>query len=89
MCLRLKDDFMDERRRLPRHVVLKGAMIAYDQSPPIDCIVCNLTSDGACLHFANTVHAPESFDLSFDNFRSARSCHVAWRKTDKLGVSFG
>ncbi len=26
--------------------------------------------------------------MSFDNFRSARSCRVTWRQSNKLGVSF-
>jgi len=80
---------MEERRRLLRHVVLKSARIAYnDQSPPIDCIVRDLTNDGACLRFTTTMHSPELFELSFDNFRSTRACRVAWRQTDRLGVCF-
>ena len=80
---------MEEKRRLPRHVVLKSAKIVYNnQSPLIDCIVCDLTNDGACLRFAATMQAPELFELSFDNFRSTRACHVAWRQTDRLGVCF-
>jgi methyl-accepting chemotaxis protein len=85
----LKEVLMAERRRLARHAVLKSAKIAFnDQSSLIACTVCNLTSDGACIHFATTRHAPESFELSFDNFRSARTCRVIWRQTDRLGVYF-
>src|ERR1039457_5989144 len=80
---------MEERRRVPRHVVLKSAKIVYNhQSPLIDCIVCDLTNDGACLRFAATMPPPDSFALSFDNFRSTRACRVAWRQTDRLGVGF-
>jgi len=80
---------MEDRRQLARNSVLKSAKIVYEnQSSLIDCIVCNLTSNGACLRFATTMHAPESFELSFDNFRSTRICHVAWRQTDTLGVRF-
>lgn len=80
---------MQERRRLARHVVFKSARIGYgDQLSLIDCTVRNLTSDGACLQFATTLQTPDSFELSFDNFRSTRVCRVAWRQTDRLGVCF-
>jgi hypothetical protein len=80
---------MEERRHLQRHTVLKSAKIVFDsQSSLVDCIVYNLTSKGACLQLANTMSAPESFEMSFDNFRSARSCRVTWRQSNKLGVSF-
>ena len=81
---------MLERRRLPRHVVLKPAKAGFDdQCPLVDCTVRNLTSDGACLEFAAPVQTPDLFELSFDNFRSARACRVAWRQTGRVGVCFG
>ena len=81
---------MEERRRLPRHVVLKPAKVGFDdQCPLVDCTVRNLTSDGACLEFAIPLQTPDSFELSFDNFRSARACRVAWRQTGRIGVCFG
>jgi PilZ domain len=80
---------MEERRRRPRNAVLKSAKILLDdESSLIDCTVRNLTSDGACLSFDTTIPAPQSFALSFDGFRSAHTCRVAWRKTDSLGVCF-
>ena len=81
---------MVERRRLPRHVVLKPAKVGFDdQNSLVDCTVRNLTSDGACLEFAAPLQAPDLFELSFDNFRSARVCRVAWRQTSRIGVCFG
>jgi hypothetical protein len=81
---------MEERRKLARHAVLKSAKITLgNQSSLIDCIVCNITSDGTCLNFEATMPAAESFALSFDNFRSTRACHVIWRQTGRLGVCFG
>jgi PilZ domain len=85
----LKGTTVQERRRLPRHAVLKSAKIVFNhQSSLIDCTVCNLTSDGACLLFATKIPAAESIKLSFDNFRSIRTCRVAWQKIDSLGVCF-
>ena len=70
--------------------MLKSAKIMFDNQPSlIDCTVCNITSDGACLNFAAATPVAESFALSFDNFRSTRACRVVWRQTDRVGVCFG
>jgi hypothetical protein len=80
---------MEEKRRLPRHAVHKGARILFNQDkPPLDCIVFDLTSNGADLQLALNLHAPKWFELSFDNFRSRRHCRLAWQHNDKLGVCF-
>jgi hypothetical protein len=80
---------MYERRRLPRHEVVKSVKIMLnDESCAIDCTVCNLTSDGACLQFPAVTCAANSFQFSFDNFRSMRACYVVWRRADKIGLYF-
>ena len=80
---------MQERRRLPRIDLCKSARIALKEaSCVIDCKVRNLTNDGACLQFEITTYPDNNFTLSFDNFRSTRTCEVAWRHHDRLGVSF-
>ena len=80
---------MQERRRLPRHELLKRAKIAFeDQSSMIDCTVRNLTNDGACLECTTTMQPTGMLALSFDNFRSFRSCRVIWQEGNVLAVSF-
>lgn len=80
---------MVERRKLQRHPLVKNVKIMIaNQASPIECIICNLTSHGACLRFAATMHAPEIFEISLDNFRSVRTCRVAWRNAERLGVAF-
>lgn len=80
---------MIERRKLQRQSVDKSVKIFFaDQAAPIDCNICNVTSEGACLRLATTMGIPESFELSLDNFRSARTCQVVWRNAEKLGVGF-
>ena len=80
---------MPERRQLYRHLVNKSAQIMFGgQAPLIDCTVCDLTNAGACLLFATTMRLPEFFELSFDSFRSARICRVAWKNAERLSVCF-
>lgn len=80
---------MQERRQLARHEVLKSAKIAFEgQSSLIDCTVRNLTNDGACLEYTTTMQPTGTLALSFDNFRSFRSCRVIWQEGNVLAVSF-
>jgi hypothetical protein len=79
---------MQENRRLSRNVISRSAKIALNNSPPLQCIVRNLTCCGACLEIPAPADVPDSLDLSFDNFRSIRSCRVIWRNEDSLGVCF-
>ena len=51
---------MEERRRHQRTRSLKGASIAFNnQSSAIDCVVKNLSDDGACLEVESSVGVPE------------------------------
>jgi hypothetical protein len=80
---------MEERRRVQRTRVLKGAkIILKGRSSALDCTVCNLTNVGACLHLGSPLGIPNAFDLTFDSARSNRSCQVIWRNKDMLGVAF-
>ena len=78
-----------ERRRVQRTRVLKGAKIIFSRHAlTVDCLVRNLTNLGACLRLSDTVGIPAHFELTFDDGRSARACRVIWRHTDSVGVIF-
>ena len=80
---------MKERRRFPRSPVHKRAKVLFDRDEtPSDCIVFDLTSHGVGLQLAPDVRVSSLFELSFDNFRSARDCHLAWRNNERLGACF-
>lgn len=81
---------MQERRSSPRTRVLKAAQLIDDQHClVVDCTVHDLSIGGACLQVPNPVGLPETFDLSFDSFRSVRRCRAVWRTESRVGVSFG
>jgi hypothetical protein len=80
---------MEERRRVERTRVLKGAKIVFiGRSLGLDCVVHNLTNSGACLHGARMNEAPASFQLTFDGGRTWRSCRKVWSREGRLGASF-
>jgi hypothetical protein len=49
-------------------------------------MVRDVTNLGAGLNLTNLKLLPADFDLSFDNFRSVRKCHLMWREGNAAGV---
>ena len=79
---------MQERRKLTRTRVLKGAKILLDKSSVIDCVARNLTNSGAGLEVPNTTGLPDALDLTLDTGHLFRRCRLVWRKLTKAGVEF-
>ncbi|MEA2948914.1 MAG: hypothetical protein QOI40_4244 [Alphaproteobacteria bacterium] len=84
---------MDEqdanKRRAPRHRVLKGAKISFHQlGTSTDCIMRNLSEAGACLIVESQTGIPNDFDLVLDSGKAIKRCRVEWRSGSKIGVSF-
>jgi hypothetical protein len=79
---------MSERRRNQRSRVLKGAKIVVGATSLLDCVVRNLTNDGARVEIPNTVNLPEDVAITFDGGRTCRPCRVAWRTLNETGLEF-
>ena len=79
---------MQERRKITRTRVLKGAKFLLGKSSVIDCVVRDITNVGAGVDVPNTIDLPEALDLTYDGGRSFRGCRRVWRKLNKIGVEF-
>ena len=79
---------MQERRKLARSRILKGAKIIIGSASTIDCVVRNVTNSGARIEIANTVDLPEALGLTFNGGYTVRPCRVAWRSVTETGVQF-
>ena len=78
---------MAEKRRFPRHRVLKGAFIVIsEKAPKLECTVRNLSDTGASLQVSTTIGIPKKFDVIIDGGR--QRCRAAWRTDTKIGVVF-
>jgi len=80
---------MHERRALARHKTLfKGQIYFNNRLSSMDCIVRDVTADGARLEFSENVTLPEVFELYLtskdENFRA----RVIWRRGSQLGISW-
>jgi hypothetical protein len=80
---------MGERRASPRQRRLNGAKIVFNNnSSVIDCIVRDLSPQGARLLVASPVGIPDRFDLRIDRNGACHPSKVAWKTSDQIGVNF-
>lgn len=78
-----------ERRASPRQRRLNGAKIVFNNnSSVIDCIVRDLSSQGARLIVASPVGIPDRFDLRIDRNGACYPSKIAWRTNDQIGCQF-
>ena len=78
----------DEHRRSLRHRTFKGGSISHANGAPIECIVRNLSTTGACLEVSGPAVMPDTFKLIIRPEIITRSCEVAWRTPQRIGVHF-
>jgi len=78
-----------ERRSQKRHRVLKGAIIRFNKGyGAFECVVRNLSENGAKLTFGDTSAVPVTFELKIAGDERMREAHIRWRSPDTVGVSF-
>jgi len=80
---------MNERRNMQRTRTLRtGKILFHQRGSVIDCVVRNLSAQGACLQVESIVDVPDSFDLVIEGDAS-RPCRLAWKRGNRIGVEFG
>jgi hypothetical protein len=78
-----------ERRAQPRQRVLKGAIIRFNKGyGALECVVRNLSENGAKLTFGETTAVPKAFELKIAGDETLRQAELRWRAPDCVGVSF-
>ncbi|MFZ0526840.1 MAG: PilZ domain-containing protein [Xanthobacteraceae bacterium] len=79
---------MSEGRKIARRRVLKLGTISFNRGGGITCRIRDISEGGACLEVASQFGIPDDFNLVIgpDNWHC--SCHVAWRKANRIGVAF-
>lgn len=72
-----------------RRRTFKGGKLIFNKGLSVlDCIVRDLSDNGARLELATTTGVPESFELTIAPDRVTRVCKVAWRSQHHVGVVF-
>ncbi len=80
---------MFERRAKQHGRSLLGGKIVFNGGrSTIDCVICNISEDGACAHVENPVGVPEHVILAITDESEPRPCAVAWQSANRLGLIF-
>jgi hypothetical protein len=78
-----------ERRHERRQRVLKGALVIFcEHTQVFDCLVRNLSTDGAKLELESTVGIPSEFELLLHGEARIAPARAVWRTEKDLGINF-
>jgi hypothetical protein len=80
---------MAERRTASRsRSFLRGRVFFNNRLSSIDCIIRDITDQGARLTFGGAVNVPEIFELEIPNKDETFRARVAWHRGAEIGVTF-
>lgn len=79
----------DKRRHKRQHVGYVARIHSADHTLDERCVILDVSDFGAQLRVADATKLPDEFILALTDFgESARTCTVAWRNAQQLGVRF-
>jgi hypothetical protein len=79
---------LHDRRKTPRRAFSRIARFNNDLTGPRECMVVDLSDEGARLY--SEIDTPPAFTLTIsgDNGDERRACRVVWRLGHEVGVQF-
>ncbi|HUQ34806.1 MAG TPA: PilZ domain-containing protein [Aestuariivirga sp.] len=78
----------DQRRSRRRPVYMKASISHSTLSEGLDCIVREISQDGARLELPHAKDLPLAFLLRLDGETALRLCTTAWHSDNQVGVEF-
>jgi PilZ domain len=83
------ETIMAERRGMPRQKsFLRGCIYFNNRRSVLDCLIRDLTEDGARIIFSHTVNVPDVVELYIPQREQTVRAHVKWRRGDDIGLDF-
>jgi hypothetical protein len=80
---------MQDRRKSHRDRTYLGGLIAFDyRGSALECLVRNLSEDGAKVVFSEAAAVPAEFDLMIHRKGESRRAHLVWRDQTQAGIQF-
>jgi len=79
-----------ERRKWPRHQVIKTAWMRTKHDPlPSVCVLWDVSEGGARLAVARPEAVPDDLTIALDrDDRIGTACRVVWRSREQIGLEF-
>jgi len=80
---------MGERRIASRKKsFLRGCIYFNNRRSSVDCLIRDISEQGARLIFSSTIATPDVVDLYVPQKEQTLRAHVQWRHGDEIGVAF-
>ena len=79
---------MRDRRGSARDRVLFGGRAEVDAHSSINCVVRNLSENGACVEVERHTRLPEEINLTIARKGRSYLARVIWREANRLGLAF-
>jgi hypothetical protein len=80
---------MGERRQsIRKKSFLRGCVYFNNRRNAFDCLIRDLSDDGARIIFSGTVSVPDVVELYIPQKEHTVRSHVQWRHGDEIGLSF-
>lgn len=80
---------LERRKRQRWRALRRGKILVNAKRAAIDCIVRDLSEDGACLQVPSAAGIPPAFHLQIEDETKTRACRRIWASRDRIGVAFG
>jgi PilZ domain len=78
-----------EERNYKRSPAYLGAKIYFDGTPStFDCVVRNMSDNGARLNIEAVWGIPDNFQLYISKYNHYYDCQTRWKNHNKLGIHF-
>jgi hypothetical protein len=80
---------MAERRRSVRKKsFLRGCVYFDKRRSAVDCLIRDLSDEGARIIFSGTTNFPDVVELHIPHKEETIRAHVKWRRGDEVGLAF-
>ena len=80
---------MQDRRGHVRDKVLLGAVAEIKEiGSTVDCVIRNLSDNGACVEFKTSVNLPDQMKLNITRKGRSYLAKLVWRQANRVGLAF-
>jgi len=78
----------EQRVSVRKRTLLRGRIVFNNGASSMDCLVRDLSEDGARLELSETMTLPEVFDLQIAQKSATYRSTLRWRRDEAIGVTF-
>ena len=79
---------LDRRQSVRDKVIYGGVVQINERGSTMDCVVRNISEQGACVEFDGTARLPEQMNLTIARKGRSYLARLIWRQANKVGLAF-